>query len=102
MKITLEHFRRLIREEYKSVVGVSGKDPKRFLHGEDPDDSEGAMVKSRLHSMKKMARELCEIIEENDQLPGWVQDHIAVAHENLQQVHGYLTGVDSHDEKADW
>jgi len=66
--------------------------PERFLHGEDPHDDEGSMVKSRLYSMKKMAADVCEILNPSDQLPGWVQDHISVAHENLQQVHGYLMG----------
>lgn len=68
------------------------EDPNRFLHGEDPHDSEGAMVQSRLNSMKEMAAEVCDLLNPDDQLPGWVQDHVSVAHENLQQVHGYLTG----------
>jgi hypothetical protein len=70
-------------------------DPERFLHGHEhdhPHDDEGSMVKSRLYAMKQMAHDLCDIIENGDQLPGWTQDHIAVAHENLQQVHGYITG----------
>lgn len=67
-------------------------DPNRFLHGEDQHDDEGSMVKSRLHSMKEMAAEVCDVLNPGDQLPGWVQDHISVAHENLQQVHGYLSG----------
>lgn len=65
---------------------------ERFLHGEDPHDDEGSMVKSRLYSMKEMAKDVCDILNPSDQLPGWVQDHISVAHENLQQVHGYLMG----------
>lgn len=67
-------------------------DPNRFLHGEVPHDDEGAMVKSRLYSMKDMAKDICDVVQPEDQLPGWVQDHISVAHENLQQVHGYLMG----------
>lgn len=68
------------------------ENPERFLHGEDPHDDEGSMVKSRLFSMKQMAGDVCDVLSPNDQLPGWVQDHISVAHENLQQVHGYLMG----------
>jgi hypothetical protein len=70
----------------------SHEDPDRFLHGEDPHDDEGSMVKSRLYSMKEMAADVCDVLNSSDQLPGWVQDHISVAHENLQQVHGYLIG----------
>jgi len=69
-----------------------GDDPERFLHGEDPHDDEGSMVKSRLYSMKQMSADLCDLLNPEDQLPGWVQDHISVAHENMQQVHGYLMG----------
>lgn len=86
MKLTAAHLRMIIKEELESAVRT------RFLHGEDPHDSEGAMAQSKLYSMKQMANDLCDILETNDQLPGWVQDHISVAHENLQQVHGYITG----------
>lgn len=71
---------------------MGSEDPNRFLHGKDGHDDEGSMVKSRLHSMKEMAKDICDIVQPADQLPGWVQDHISVAHENLQQVHGYLMG----------
>jgi len=75
-----------------SHVEMGNEDPNRFLHGKDPHDDEGSMVKSRLYSMKEMAADICDILNSQDQLPGWVQDHISVAHENLQQVHGYLMG----------
>ena len=93
MKLTVSELRRIIKEEY-TVAMAGGKDPERFLHGEDPEDSEGAMAKGQLHSMYEMAEELCDILEGSDQLPGWAQDHLAVAHENLRQVYRYLTGVD--------
>jgi len=79
---------------------AAGDDPNRFLHGEDPHDDEGSMVKSRLYSMKQMAADVCGILNPDDQLPGWVQDHISVAHENLQQVHGYLMGQQHAREKG--
>jgi len=81
-----------------------GHDHQEFLHGSDeghPHDDEGYMVKSRMASMKKMAEDVCGLLDSEDQLPAWVQDHVAVAHENLQQVHGYLMGDEemrSHEE----
>lgn len=96
MRLTATELRRIIKEEYAlALASAGGKDPQRFLHGEDPEDDEGSMVKGRLYSMKEMAEEVCELLHSGDQLPGWVQDHIAVAHENLQQVHGYLTGSEA-------
>ena len=74
---------------------VDFDDNDRFLHGSEhgeAHDDEGYMAKSQLASMKEMAYEVCELLDGDDQLPGWVQNHLAVAHENLQQVHGYLTG----------
>lgn len=94
MRLTLKDLKRIIKEEYESV-GIGEKDPSRFLHGEDPDDSEGAMAKGKLGSVGEMSEELMSLLQDGDQLPGWVQDHISVAHENLQQVHGYLMGVNS-------
>ena len=70
-------------------------DNDRFLHGSEHGeavDDEGYMAKSQLAGMKEMAYEVCELLDGDDQLPGWVQNHLAVAHENLRQVHGYLTG----------
>lgn len=71
---------------------MGSEDPNRFLHGKDGHDDEGSMVKSKLHSVKEMSKDICDTLQPTDQLPGWVQDHISVAHENLQQVHGYLMG----------
>jgi hypothetical protein len=81
-----------------------GHDHQEFLHGSDeghPHDDEGYMAKSSMASMKQMAEDLCGLLDSEDQLPAWVQDHIAVARENLQQVHGYLMGdveMKSHQE----
>lgn len=74
-------------------LNESGEDEERFLHGYEhgePHDDEGGMAKSRLLRMKKMAVMLCKLLKDDDQLPAWVQDHLAVAHENLEQVFGYM------------
>ena len=92
MRLSANALRSLIKEEYRLSLRKAG-DANRFLHGEDPHDSEGEMAKGKLMSMCEMAEELAQLLQEDDQLPGWVQDHISVAHENLQQVHGYLIGV---------
>jgi hypothetical protein len=92
MKLTASKLRQIVREEVS--LAKSG-DSTRFLHGSDsghPMDDEGYMAKSQMASLKEMATEVCDLLSDEDQLPGWVQSHIAVAHENLQQVHGYLMG----------
>jgi hypothetical protein len=115
MKLTTTHLRSLIKEAITRITEdemaawksgnlgyVSGDsvetdfdDNDRFLHGSEhgeAHDDEGYMAKSQLAGMKEMAYEVCELLDGDDQLPGWVQNHLAVAHENLRQVHGYLTG----------
>jgi hypothetical protein len=87
MKINIQQLRKIIKEEI--TLAKSGENQK-FLDG--PDD-EGAMVKSSLSAMKSMASDIDEAMSDDDQLPGWVQDHLSVAHENMQQVHGYLMGT---------
>jgi hypothetical protein len=93
VKLTTTQLRQIIKEEIATMA--SSKDPERFLHGHEsghPNDDEGYMMKLRLASLKKMVMEICELVEMGDQFPGWVQDHVAVAHENMHQIHGYLTG----------
>ena len=90
MKLTSKQLRKIILEEVQAAV-----DAQRFLHGSEkgqPHDDEGYMAKSKLYSLSSMAEEICDLLKSGDQLPGWVQDHLAVAHENLQQIHGYLSG----------
>jgi hypothetical protein len=72
-----------------------GHDDQEFLHGSEeghPYDAEGDMVKSRLGSMAKMSNEISELLHDEDQLPGWVQDLVATSHNDLQHVYDYLTG----------
>jgi hypothetical protein len=92
MKLTVNMLKKIIREEYR-LFEAKGKDTTRFLHGEDPNDSEGAMAMGKFNSMKSMVDELTSLLQPEDQLPGWVQDHISVAHENIKQIHGYMTNV---------
>lgn len=98
MKITANQLRRIIREEYESF-GVGDKKPSRFLHGEDPEDSEGGMALGQLNAICEMAEELVGLLNSDDQLPGWVQNHITVSHENLRQVHGYLMNAEGENKK---
>lgn len=92
MKLTAKQLRRIIKEE---VSLVKSDDPNRFLHGAKSGhamDDEGRMVKSRMASLKKMAAEICELLNSDDQLPGWVQDLVATSHGDIQHVYDYMMG----------
>jgi hypothetical protein len=99
MRLTIKDLKKVIQEEYDSL-GVGEKNPNRFLHGEDPADSEGAMAKGKLLALCEMATELADLLQDEDQLPGWTQDHISVAHENIRQVYGYLAYKDSSEAQS--
>jgi hypothetical protein len=93
MKITAKQLKRMLQESSITVVDEPEEDFDFFLHGAEdgePYDAEGAMSKSQLYRIKKMAFMLCDMLDDGDQLPAWVQDHISVAQENLSQVFSYM------------
>jgi hypothetical protein len=94
MRITTRKLSKLIEED----------DSNRFLHGYengDPFDDESEMVSSQLHRLKEMSENLLEMLSDGDQLPSWVQSHIAVAHENISQVYSYLEPQDDTSEAGE-
>jgi len=102
MRITAKQLRKLLREA--SASGLSEDhdhydehededDSEFFLHGYEDghaQDAEGSMAKSQLHRVKEISCMLCDMLEEDDQLPAWVQAHITTAYENLNQVLSYM------------
>lgn len=95
MKLTAKQLRRIIKEE---VSLVKSDDPNRFLHGSESGhamDDEGRMVKTRMASLKKMAAEICGLLNSDDQLPGWVQDLVATSHGDIQHVYDYMLGTEA-------
>jgi hypothetical protein len=84
-----------VAEDHHGLTLAKDDDSSRFLHGSDeghPMDDEGYMVKSRMASMKKMAADICGLLDSGDQLPAWVQDLIATSHNDVKHVHDYLMG----------
>jgi hypothetical protein len=53
-------------------------------------DDEGRMAKQQLFKIKKYAQELCDILEDNTQLEGWVQAKITKAEEAIGAVKHYM------------
>ena len=102
MKLTSSQLRKIIMEEV-SLAKSGDKDPQRFLHGFEsghPMDDEGYMLKSRMADIKEMAETVCNLLESEDQLPGWVQDLVAGAHRDLEHVKDYLVGDEKMRSKA--
>jgi hypothetical protein len=53
-------------------------------------DDEGRMAKQQLFKIKKYAQELCDMLEDNTQLEGWVQAKITKAEEAIGSVKHYM------------
>lgn len=104
MRITAKQLRKIIKEAATSDLFEdhdlhydehldNEDDAEFFLHGYEsgePHDAEGMMAKSQLHRVKEISYMLCDMMDEDDQLPAWVQAHITTAYENLNQVLSYM------------
>jgi hypothetical protein len=53
-------------------------------------DDEGRMAKQQLFKIKKYAQELCDMLDDNTQLEGWVQSKITKAEEAIGAVKHYM------------
>lgn len=53
-------------------------------------DDEGAMAKGELKSMYRKARRLYRMLDDYDQLDGWVQSKISVAAHDIETVYDFL------------
>lgn len=67
-------------------------DRTRYLHDPtDKSDPDGDMTKSQLSHIGDVAKRLDSMMVGDDELPGWVTQHISVAQENLEQVLSYIS-----------
>lgn len=56
------------------------------------DNNEGSMSRSQLMHMKKYAEELMYMIQDNSNLPEWVEKKITLANDYIAKVKHYLEG----------
>ena len=62
----------------------------KFLPDGMEKDWEGGMTKTQLKFISQMASEMEAMLQDDDQLPGWVQTQITVAEENLMHAYSYM------------
>ena len=60
---------------------------KEFLK---EDDHEASMARAELVQTAKNAIALAKIVQEGDDLPGWVSSYITLANDYLNSVHEYM------------
>jgi len=59
-----------------------------------PDD-ESDMAHGQLYSIKHLASELCDIIDDGEQLDAWVQAKLTKAEDYLNSVYNYMKGEEA-------
>jgi hypothetical protein len=62
----------------------------KFLPDGMDKDWEGGMTKTQLKFIAQMASEMEAMLQDDDELPGWVQTQITVAEENLMHAYSYM------------
>jgi hypothetical protein len=91
MKISKERLKQLIQEELSIGIGMMPED--EMTDGETPKDPhgyEGRMVKQNLWKMAEYAKEMYDLIEDDDDLEPWVEEKIAVASFMMDSVGHYI------------
>lgn len=72
-------------------VASSNHDPHHLEDTlQDHMQQEHAMLKSELLKMHRACEELCSMISDNEELPAWIQQKIAVAASMVDAVHHYM------------
>ena len=67
------------------------QDGRMFDYGSQKSDSwEGKMTKGKLFRMGQQAQSLHDRLEDNDDLPEWVNSHVTTAADRLSSVYDYM------------
>lgn len=56
----------------------------------EDNEQEGSDYKIKLLNIKIMSEDIYELLDEDDELPSWVQDKITIAEHNMDAILGYL------------
>lgn len=89
MKISKDRLKQLISEELS--IGFSSYGPDDGGEGHEPSyDNDGRMAKQNLWKMAEYARELYELIDDEEDLEPWVEEKIAIASFMMDSVGHYM------------
>lgn len=73
---------------------AEAKDPGEY-------DQEGQMAMTQLNNIVDAAEDLLDMLDEDENLPEWVQAKITKAEDYLDSVRDYLMNVDDEEEEDD-
>lgn len=91
--LDIKNLRRMIRESLvRETNNITQNENMDFSTGEKirDDGHEVSMAESELYKIAEYAPEIYGMIENYEDLPGWVQKKITIASENISSVKHYL------------
>ena len=83
-KVNLKLFLEMIDQVIENPVLIDNE-PKK-----ETNDHEGSMARSELRSMINNGNDLYNMLQDNDELPGWVSAYITLASDYMNSVAGYM------------
>ena len=90
MKISKKKLQKIIKEELELAQGGSEMAYSGPKTGSKIDDLEGEMVKDQLCHIAQYAIAMAGVLEDEQELEGWVQSKITLAKEYVSKVRHYL------------
>jgi hypothetical protein len=70
------------------------KDPNEY-------DNEGEMAKTQLRTIMRNAEEMMDLLDDEENLPEWVQNKITKASDYMTSAYNYMASEDDDDDKED-
>ena len=93
MKITKARLKELIKEEIQSeVLGTYLAARARKQMDDGDGDGEGAMADSQLNRIADLATMIDEMVDDDTNLPEWVESKITKAQDYMSAVMNYMKG----------
>jgi hypothetical protein len=90
MKISKKKLQKIIKEELELAQGGSEMPYSGPKSGSRIDDLEGEMVKDQLCHIAQYAIAMAGVLEDDQELEGWVQSKITLAKEYVSKVRHHL------------
>jgi hypothetical protein len=90
MKISKKKLQKIIKEELEIAQGSSEMPYSGTKPGSRIDDLEGEMAKDQLCHIAQYAIAMAGVLEDNQELEGWVQSKITLAKEYVSKVRHHL------------
>ena len=90
MKISKKKLQNIIKEELELAQGGSEMAYSGPKTGSKVDDLEGEMVKDQLCHIAQYAIAMAGVLEDDQELEGWVQSKITLAKDYVSKVRHYL------------